>query len=112
MAVLLRALAPLSGLDEMRAARPRARQDRDLCNGPGKLCQALGVGGDDDGANLVTGDRGLVIADDGVPPPATPAVTTRVGLSAGADLPWRWFVPGDPHVSRPGASRGSTASRG
>ncbi len=110
LAVLLRALAPLSGLDEMRAARPRARRERDLCNGPGKLCQALGVTGDDDGADLVTGERDLVIVDDGVAPPVPPAVTTRVGLGAGADLPWRWFVPGDPHVSRPGrlaASRGS-----
>lgn len=100
LAVLLRALAPLTGLAEMRAARPRAGQDTDLCSGPGKLCQALGVTGDDDGADLVAGDRSLVIADDGVPPPLNPVATTRVGLSAGADSSWRWYVPGDPNVSR------------
>ena len=101
VAVLLRALAPLTGLERMRAVRPRARRDRDLCSGPGKLCQALGVTGEDDGADVVTGDRGLVIADDGVPPPSEPGTSTRVGLSAGADAPWRWFVPGDPNVSGP-----------
>jgi DNA-3-methyladenine glycosylase len=100
VAVLLRALAPLSGLEEMRAARPKARRERDLCSGPGKLCQAFAVTKDDDGADLVVGDRDLVIADAGVAPPATPAVTTRVGLSAGVDLPWRWYVPGEPNVSR------------
>ena len=53
-AVLIRALAPLRGLDEMRAARgPVARRDRDLCNGPAKLCQALGITGADNGVDLV-----------------------------------------------------------
>ncbi len=101
VAVLLRALAPLSGLEDMRAVRPRAKRDRDLCSGPGKLCQAFGVTGEDDGADLVTGDRDLVIADDGVAPPITTVTTTRVGLTAGGDLPWRWYVGGEPNVSRP-----------
>ena len=100
VAVLLRALAPLSGLDQMRAARLKARRDRDLCSGPGKLCQAFAVTKEDDGADLVTGNRDLVITDTGVAPPSLPVVTTRVGLSAGADLPWRWYVPGEPNVSR------------
>ena len=55
---------------------------------------------DDDGADLVTADRGIAIADDGVAPPVSPGVSTRVGLSAGADLPWRFYVPGDPNLSR------------
>ena len=101
VAVLLRALSPVSGLAEMRAARPRARRDRDLCNGPGKLCQALGITGLDDGADVVTGDRGMVVVGDEVGPPAAPVATTRVGLTAGAESPWRWYVAGDPHVSRP-----------
>jgi len=100
-AVLVRALWPTAGLDEMWASRPAARRERDLCNGPGKLCQALGIGKELDGADLVSGDRGIVLADDGTPPPARPAVGTRIGLSKAADLPWRWWVPGDPHVSRP-----------
>jgi DNA-3-methyladenine glycosylase len=100
VAVLLRALAPLRGIGEMRAARPAARADRDLCSGPAKLCMALGLDRAFDGADLVTADRGVAIVDDGTPPPAAPAQGLRVGLSAGADLPWRWWVPGDPNVSK------------
>jgi DNA-3-methyladenine glycosylase len=103
VAVLLRALAPVAGLDEMRAARPAARHDRDLCSGPAKLCQALGLDGSFDGADVVAGDRGVTIVDDGTPPPSHPAQGLRIGLSAGADHPWRWWVPGDPNVSRGGA---------
>ena len=98
VAVLLRALEPLEGLDEMRAARGAVR-DRDLCRGPARLCQALGITRDLDGADLVTGDRGVVIADDGTPPPAHPAVGPRVGITRAADLPWRFWVPHNPWVS-------------
>ena len=101
VAVLLRALAPLEGLDAMRAARPAARRDRDLCSGPAKLCQALGIDGTFDGCDLVTGDRGVTVVDDGTPPPAAPVVTTRVGLGAGAEHPWRYLVAGDPNISVP-----------
>ena len=101
-AVLIRALAPTGGLAAMRAARPAARRDRDLCSGPAKLCQALGITGDDDGSDVVSGDRGILIADDGTPPPAAPGQGRRIGLSAGAEHPWRWVVPGDPNLSRPG----------
>jgi DNA-3-methyladenine glycosylase len=105
VAVLLRALEPLDGLDAMRAARGGVR-DRDLCRGPARLCQALGITGAADGADLVTGDRGLTIVDDGTPPPAEPAVGPRIGITRGADHPWRWWVPGSPLVSR-----GAPASR-
>jgi DNA-3-methyladenine glycosylase len=100
-AVLLRALAPLDGLDAMRAVRPAAKRDRDLANGPARLTQALGITGTDDGANLVTGNRGIVIVDDGTPPPEAPTVTARVGITKASAEPWRWYVPGDAHVSRP-----------
>lgn len=99
-AVLLRAAAPLTGLEVMRARRPAARRDRDLCNGPAKLCQALGIDGSFDGADLVAGDRGVRILDDGLAPPRVPGRSTRVGLSRGSEHPWRWFVPDDPNVSR------------
>ena len=111
VAVLLRALAPLTGLEEMRAARPRARRNRDLCNGPAKLCQALGLDRAFDGADLVTADRGVTIVDDGTPPPPDPVQTTRIGLSAGAEHPWRWYVPGEPHVSKPAASPSGRSGR-
>jgi DNA-3-methyladenine glycosylase len=100
VAVLLRALAPLQGLDAMRMARPRCRSDRDLCRGPARLCQALGIARAQDGADLVTGAGGFRIIDDGVPPPHMPVVTPRVGISRDVDKPWRWFVPDEPHVSR------------
>jgi DNA-3-methyladenine glycosylase len=100
VAVLLRAAVPERGVESMRANRPAARRDRDLCRGPARLCQAFAIDGAFDGADLVTADRGITLVDDGTPPPDEPAVTTRIGLSKGADLPWRWCTPGDPHLSR------------
>ena len=100
-AVLLRALAPMEGLDTMYTARgPAARRDRDLCSGPAKLTQALGIDGDVDGADLVNADRGVTIVDGTEPPPPSPAVTTRIGLSNGSELPWRFCVPGAADLSR------------
>jgi DNA-3-methyladenine glycosylase len=109
VAVLLRALAPIGGLEAMRAARPRARRDRDLCSGPAKLCQALGLDGTFDDADLPTGAQGVTIVDDGQPPPARADVVVdrRVGLTRGGEHPWRWLVAGDPNVSvPPGTVRG------
>lgn len=99
-AVLLRAAEPLRGLDVMRARRPKARRDRDLCSGPGKLGQAFGVDRTLDGTSLVRGP--LRIVDDGVAPPSGAVVSRRIGLAAGKgdEFPWRFSVPGDPNVSR------------
>ncbi|HMD44933.1 MAG TPA: DNA-3-methyladenine glycosylase [Acidimicrobiales bacterium] len=97
-AVLLRALAPGGGLDEMRAARPAARRDRDLCSGPAKLCQALGLDRRHEGVDLVGGGE-VVLADDGTPPPESPGNGVRVGISVATEEPWRWWVAGDPNVS-------------
>ena len=100
-AVLLRGLTPLAGLEEIRAVRgPAARLDRDLTNGPGKLCQALGLDRSFDGADLVTGDLGVEVADGGTAPPSRPGVSGRVGLSVAADVSWRFYVPGAMGVSR------------
>ena len=99
-AVLLRALAPLRGIPVMHERRLAARRQTDLCSGPAKLCQALGLGRAFDGADLVRRDRGVAIVDDGVPPPADPGCSRRIGLSAGVEHEWRWFVAGDPNVSR------------
>jgi DNA-3-methyladenine glycosylase len=101
-AVLLRAAAPVAGLDLMRAARwrtQRRQHDRDLCRGPGRLCQALGIDRAYDGADLVTGEGGVRLLADGWAPSRPPAVSTRIGLSAGADLEWRYFVENSPWVS-------------
>lgn len=100
-AVLLRAGAPLSGVDAMRSDRPAARRDVDLANGPAKLCRALGIDGGDDGADLCRADARITVRDDGTPPPDRPATGPRVGISVATDLPWRFSVRGDPHRSRP-----------
>jgi DNA-3-methyladenine glycosylase len=106
-AVLIRAVEPLTGIDEMRPLRPKAKRDVDLTNGPGKLTQALGIVGANNGADLVTGDHGIVIIDDGTPPPADPVVTWRIGFGTNParDFPWRWFVRGNRYVSRPEGGR-------
>ena len=105
-AVLLRALHPLAGLDEMWARRPAARRERELCAGPARLCRALGIDGTHDGDDLVTGEGGTSIVDDGNAAPALVVRTPRVGISAATEQPWRWYVPGNPCVSGP--SRRST----
>jgi len=100
VAVLLRAGAPLTGLDAMWAARPAARRERDLTNGPAKLCQALGIDGAQDGADLTMPGSEVVLVDDGVAPPRRPVRGPRIGISVAVERPWRWYVPDDPHVSR------------
>jgi DNA-3-methyladenine glycosylase len=111
-AVLIRALAPLTGVDEMWEARgPAARQERDLCNGPAKLCQALGITGADDGADLLAtrrrsgpagGPPGVVrLLDDGTPPPRRLGRGPRIGITQATEKRWRFWVPGDSSVSRP-----------
>lgn len=97
--VLLRAAEPVAGLEAMRAARPAARSDRDLCRGPARLAQAFDIDGTHGGADLVEGSP-LRILDDGTPPPATPAAGPRIGISRAAEAPWRWWIPGNRFVSR------------
>jgi DNA-3-methyladenine glycosylase len=97
-AVLLRAISPIAGVEEMQARRAAARRLTDLGSGPAKLTQAMGIGPEHDGADLVGGPIRLV--DDGMAPPARPGVSARIGITRAADRPWRWFVPGDPNVSR------------
>ena len=98
-AVLLRAAAPLAGMDSMRERRVAAKRDRDLCSGPGRLGQAFAIDRDCDGADLVRGS--LRIIDDGVAPPASPGASVRIGLGAGKgdELPYRFYVTGDDNVS-------------
>ena len=98
-AVLLRAGSPVAGLEAMWAARPAARRERDLCSGPAKLCQALGLTGEHDGVDLVTGDQGVRLCSDGIGPPAVPGTGPRIGITVGTEPSWRWWVPGDPNVS-------------
>jgi len=95
--VLLRALEPVAGLELMRASRPKARTDRDLCRGPGRLSQAMGISGEDDGDDLRRGR--IRVLDDGVGPPGAPHVGPRIGISVATHEPWRWHVARNRFVS-------------
>jgi DNA-3-methyladenine glycosylase len=90
-AVLIRAIEPMAGLDLMRARRPKARRDRELTNGPGKVCAALGVTRAHDGLPLtghshLTISRGIPIADHDV------EIGPRIGISKAVDWPLRFRV--------------------
>jgi len=98
LGVLIRALEPLAGLARMRAARPRARRDRDLCSGPARLTQAMGITGAHDGIDLVTGRSGYSLVDDGVE--ANGVAGARIGISRATDALWRWYLPDNENVSR------------
>jgi len=98
-AVLLRALEPLEGLELMAARRGTARRS-ELCSGPGKLAQALGVTRAHDGTDLRAGSlRLLPPAPAGAAPPV--AVRPRVGITRAAGLELRFFLADCPFVSRP-----------
>jgi len=99
-AVLIRALEPLHGVAAMRSRRGLERLS-ELCSGPGKLTQALGVGLGDNGCDLELGP--VVIGG----PPAgwrAPqiALGPRIGITKAAELPWRFWVAESPFVSRGG----------
>jgi DNA-3-methyladenine glycosylase len=96
-AVLIRALEPTAGLEAMRARRGD-RSDDQLCSGPGKLTEALGIGLERNGADLGS-DPFLLLAPEG---PAPEIVTgPRIGISKAVERPWRFSAAGSRFVSRP-----------
>jgi len=97
-AVLIRALEPTAGIDEMRARRGE-RPDADLCSGPGKLTEALGITLDANGADLTADPFQLFF-----PEPdwsGDIATSPRVGITKAVERPWRFSLAGSPFVSRP-----------
>jgi len=98
-AVLIRALEPLTGLAAMRARRGRQGVD-ELCSGPGKLTQALGVGLDLNASSLVTGPL-RVLPRSLERSPAKLIASQRVGITKAVELPWRFSLAGSRSVSRP-----------
>jgi DNA-3-methyladenine glycosylase len=94
-AVLIRALEPTRGTEEMQARR-NVDDEKLLCSGPGRLTQALGLSGRHDGLALDAPPFLLVGAPSGVEIGATP----RVGITRGAERPWRYVLRGSPYVSR------------
>jgi DNA-3-methyladenine glycosylase len=94
--VLIRALEPIEGVKKMMRNRGVSDLQR-LANGPGKLTQALAIDGGFNGEDLVTSKR-LYVKDkeEAVPVKASP----RIGISKAKELPWRFFVDGNPFVSK------------
>jgi DNA-3-methyladenine glycosylase len=113
-AVLIRALAPLTGIELMRARRGllgedgdvdaeagQARSlDRELCSGPGKLTQALGIELDENGTSLASGPVRIGARAGEWRQPEVVA-GSRVGITRAVELRWRFCAAGDPNVSRP-----------
>jgi DNA-3-methyladenine glycosylase len=93
-AVLIRALNPLEGTELMAERRGKL----DLCTGPGKLTQALGIEMYQDGHDLT---RDPLTIRCGEPPEGEIVSTTRIGISRGTELPYRYLVTSDPNVSVP-----------
>jgi len=96
-AVLVRAVEPLVGVELMRERRGIAR-DRDLTNGPGKLCEALGITGALNGLSLQR--RPIEILRGDPVPDSQVQVTPRIGITKSADWPLRWLVKESPYVSK------------
>lgn len=97
-AVLIRALEPTKGLEVMRLNRGDDKTDRDLCNGPGKLCQALRLDKAFNGHDMTKPPLKLL------PPVKDPdfeiVQTTRIGITRAMDEPWRFYIAGNPYISR------------
>jgi len=97
-AVLIRALEPSAGLEEMRERRGE-RPDQDLCSGPGKLTDALGIGLDANDADLTREPFLLLPREPGWS--GEIVAGPRVGITKAVERPWRFCLAGSDHVSRP-----------
>ncbi len=98
-AVLVRALEPLEGKEEMYKRRAKAESDRDLLSGPAKLCQALGIDKTQNKIDLLESDT-LYLSKGTIHQSETVAVTARIGITQARELPWRFFIEGNHFVSR------------
>jgi DNA-3-methyladenine glycosylase len=96
-AVLVRAVEPLDGVEVMTSRR-KGRPFRELCSGPGKLTQALGIDLSDN--DVALGNGRITVYHGERPPSGAVATSGRVGLSAGHELELRYFVSDSPFVSR------------
>lgn len=97
-AVLIRALEPIAGLEVMRRRRGAGIADRHLCAGPARLCEALGVSGQLNGARLQRGPLRIERSRSGAREKI--AKGPRVGITRARDWPLRFFFQDSPWVSR------------
>jgi DNA-3-methyladenine glycosylase len=95
--VLIRALEPVAGIEQMRERRPLARKEEDLASGPGKLTLAMGITRAQNGADVTRG--ALVVRAPAQRRHVEVAVTPRIGITQCADLPLRFVVRGNRFVS-------------
>lgn len=94
-AVLIRALQPISGIDLMQRRR-RKEKLTDLCSGPAKLVQAMGITKEHNGSDLISGPINIFSGE----PVQQVVTTTRIGIKEGAELPYRYYIKGNPFISR------------
>ena len=99
-AVLIRALEPVEGIETMRRNRGGMAETRQLTNGPGKLAQALALTRLSHNGVDLTDPAGELLVLPHDHPPFEMVTTTRIGITRGADLPLRYYVAGNPYVSR------------
>jgi DNA-3-methyladenine glycosylase len=98
-AVLIRALEPVTGIELMRSRRG-LEPSEDLCSGPGKLTQALGIGLDLNGSSVARGPV-FVLPRSGAWLRPRVSTSPRIGITRDAHLPWRFCAVGSRYVSRP-----------
>ena len=107
-AVLFRAVEPLEGHSEMYLRREAAARDSDLTSGPGKLAQAFDVDKDLHRADMTAAP--LYVEDPGETGGLPVKTSARIGITRGVELPWRFYVDGNPFVS-PGVPSDIAAER-
>lgn len=97
-AVLIRALEPVEGKEEMQARRMASGRPigPNLTNGPGRLCEALGIGAALNGESLCEGTLSI---EEGRGVDGPIVQTTRIGITRSTELPWRFYLLGNRHVS-------------
>ena len=96
-AVLIRALEPVKGIDLMFARRPKAGKAENLCNGPAKLVLAMGISREQNGISLC--EKPLLLEKNSFGKKKI-VTTTRIGITEGAHLPYRFYLKNNPFVSR------------
>lgn len=107
-AVLFRAVEPIQGQSSMFERREAADRDVDLANGPGKLTQAFDVDKSFHKADMTAPP--LYVTDDDSDDTCAICTSSRIGITRGIDLPWRFFIPENPYVS-PGVPSDIAAER-
>ncbi len=103
-AVLIRAVEPIDGLDVMRRNRSREKKsappvNKNLTNGPAKLCEAFGIGREENGTDLL-GEEIYITQGEEIPDSKI-ARSTRIGIRNGREKRWRFYVKGNGWVSKP-----------